>query len=327
MRLKSLSPPPRSRSPPRGGDSRGYGRGKQSDGPILFSGPLPSFGWEVSHFKNEKARKQALKREAKRKKLEAKNGAAPAGGVGKKKKKKDEIEPWSQRLRDRSMLGKNREQEARAVEKLARNWGVPWSTGTTRAEVEADIRLIEEEKKAIRREREIVLLAKKWDLPWTHDLTIEKIRAVINKKRQAEKAAELAKKWGVQWSHGTTLRTVQATVKAIKKQRQQAVQATRFRPSDFPQAFSHFSFVASGHRLLVCDIQGVFTHAEDGQPPLFELTDPVILRNKEYVETGGGGTGRRAENGADKGIEEFFKLHKCNDVCRRLGLKEWTVTA
>jgi hypothetical protein len=325
VRLKSLSPPPRSRSPPRGSDSRGYGRGKQPDGPSLFSGPLPSFKWEVSHFKDEKARKQALKREAKaRRKWEAKNGAVPAGGGKKTNGKKSKIEPWSERLRDRSMIGKNREQEARAVEKLARSWNVPWSIGTTRAEVEADICLIEEEKKAIRQEREIVLLAKKWGLPWTHDLTLDKIRAVINKKQQAEKAAKLAKKWGVQWSHGTSLQAVQAKVKAIRKKRQQEVLATRFRPSDFPQAFSHFSFVASGHRQLVCDIQGVFTHAKDGQPPLFELTDPVILRNKEYVEAGGVGTGRRAENGADKGIEEFFKLHKCNDVCRRLGLREWT---
>ena len=81
---------------------------------------------------------------------------------------------------------------------------------------------------------------------------------------------------------------------------------------EVPQAFSHFSYVASHGKQLVCDLQGVW-NADDG----FMLTDPVV----HYVSS----TGKRHKNGAtDRGIEgvqNFFKTHKCGPLCKRLGLE------
>jgi hypothetical protein len=65
-----------------------------------------------------------------------------------------------------------------------------------------------------------------------------------------------------------------------------------------PQAYSHFSFVHSGKRLCVCDIQGV----------LDMYTDP-------QVHTGSGQGFGQGNLGLD-GIHRFLGTHICNDVCR-----------
>lgn len=76
--------------------------------------------------------------------------------------------------------------------------------------------------------------------------------------------------------------------------------------SDFerntPQAFSHFTYEASGHQILVVDIQGVGDH----------YTDPQIhtCRGKEF---GKGNLARR-------GFERFLESHRCNLICRYLKL-------
>jgi hypothetical protein len=79
---------------------------------------------------------------------------------------------------------------------------------------------------------------------------------------------------------------------------------------EVPQCFSHFTWSVTSGKKLVCDIQGVW-NATDG----FTLTDPVIHYNS---------SNRRHVNGAtDKGkagMGNFFKSHKCCDLCRRLGL-------
>ncbi|KAI9908231.1 hypothetical protein PsorP6_003014 [Peronosclerospora sorghi] len=69
-----------------------------------------------------------------------------------------------------------------------------------------------------------------------------------------------------------------------------------------PQTFSHFTYEASGHELLVVDIQGVGDH----------YTDPQIhtRRGKEF------GKG----NLALRGIERFLASHRCNAICRYLKL-------
>ena len=67
------------------------------------------------------------------------------------------------------------------------------------------------------------------------------------------------------------------------------------------------SFAWSNGQALLCDIQGVWNHV-DG----FVLTDPVILSR----------AGRKwgsTDKGID-GIRRFFRTHKCNGLCRRLGL-------
>ncbi|CAD2217198.1 hypothetical protein AGDE_12550 [Angomonas deanei] len=69
-----------------------------------------------------------------------------------------------------------------------------------------------------------------------------------------------------------------------------------------PQAFSHFTYHASNHELLIVDIQGV----DD------IYTDPQIL------SPDGEGYGRG--NLGAKGIQRFIESHKCNGVCKHLGL-------
>jgi hypothetical protein len=45
-----------------------------------------------------------------------------------------------------------------------------------------------------------------------------------------------------------------------------------FTASQVAQAFSHFTYWASGRKRLVCDLQGVF----DAQANLLKFSDPVI---------------------------------------------------
>ncbi|XP_066936684.1 uncharacterized protein [Clytia hemisphaerica] len=83
---------------------------------------------------------------------------------------------------------------------------------------------------------------------------------------------------------------------------------------DVPQAFSHFSHKRSRRRRMVCDLQGVLDTSQ--KPPMFELTDPVIhyksSRNRENVYG-------KTDKG-QKGINDFFQTHKCNNLCRALGI-------
>ena len=100
-------------------------------------------------------------------------------------------------------------------------------------------------------------------------------------------------------------------------------QRWRINSDDVPQAFSHFTIdfcqrPNSQFRLeggeagacLVCDLQGCYsksTHA-------FKLIDPVI-HSDLGVKNLFGATDRGA-----KGIEDFLKSHKCNEVCRMMEL-------
>mmetsp|Transcript_29675 Transcript_29675/g.59657 ORF Transcript_29675/g.59657 Transcript_29675/m.59657 type:complete len:459 (-) Transcript_29675:52-1428(-) len=78
---------------------------------------------------------------------------------------------------------------------------------------------------------------------------------------------------------------------------------------DIPQAFSHFTYNASGRRFLVCDLQGVLDVKKC--PPVFELTDPAIHYSEQTRRTDFGRTDK-----GENGIEEFFKTHTCSDLCR-----------
>lgn len=72
-----------------------------------------------------------------------------------------------------------------------------------------------------------------------------------------------------------------------------------------PQAFSHWTWVHSGGKILVCDIQGV--------GDLY--TDPQIHSNAGHQNFLYG----RGDMGID-GINQFFATHRCNGLCRSLGL-------
>ena len=85
---------------------------------------------------------------------------------------------------------------------------------------------------------------------------------------------------------------------------------------DFPQAFSHFSYIHTERKMLVCDLQGVLD--ESVWPPMYELTDPVI----HYASSGGRTKVYGRTDRGKKGIADFFSSHKCNVLCRVLGLTE-----
>lgn len=70
-----------------------------------------------------------------------------------------------------------------------------------------------------------------------------------------------------------------------------------------PQAFSHFTFEFSKEQLLICDIQGVNDI----------YTDPQI-HSYEHRELFGDG------NLGPRGIARFLASHKCNPICKHLGL-------
>ncbi|KXZ55304.1 hypothetical protein GPECTOR_3g439 [Gonium pectorale] len=76
---------------------------------------------------------------------------------------------------------------------------------------------------------------------------------------------------------------------------------------EVPQCFSHFTFIHSGGRKLVCDLQGVW-NSTDG----FTLTDPVIHHHSGSKKNG-------ATDKGQTGISNFFATHKCGPLCRRLG--------
>ena len=88
-----------------------------------------------------------------------------------------------------------------------------------------------------------------------------------------------------------------------------------FSHEDIPQAFSHFTYLASNRKFLVCDLQGVKNMKT--RPPVFELTDPAIhyseiTNRKDYGRTDRG----------QQGVDNFFNTHKCSGLCHSL-LKKW----
>ncbi len=82
-----------------------------------------------------------------------------------------------------------------------------------------------------------------------------------------------------------------------------------FSPSEVAQAFSHFSYWATGRKRLICDIQGVFCEEIN----TLRLSDPVIhyynhLKEDKRMVHG------RTDRG-HKGIQMFFDTHKCSKLC------------
>ena len=85
-------------------------------------------------------------------------------------------------------------------------------------------------------------------------------------------------------------------------------------PTDYVQAFTHFTYLFTVRQVMVCDLQGVYNY--DLVPPTFEFTDPAIhYRSKK---------GRRHVFGrtddGEAGMDKFFETHKCNQVCKLMQL-------
>jgi Alpha-kinase family len=94
-------------------------------------------------------------------------------------------------------------------------------------------------------------------------------------------------------------------------------------PEEFLQAFSHFSYRFTERKMLVCDLQGVFSTS--AVPPTFELTDPAIHSKGDWDGSRVNAFGR-TDKGPD-GMDMFFKSHKCSGLCKLLQLykanSEW----
>ncbi|KAL7521922.1 hypothetical protein ACHAWX_006614 [Stephanocyclus meneghinianus] len=88
-----------------------------------------------------------------------------------------------------------------------------------------------------------------------------------------------------------------------------------FSIDDIPQAFSHFTYIFSKRKFLVCDLQGVLSTKPN--EPLFELTDPVIHYSEMTDRRDFGRTDR-----GQQGIDDFFRSHKCSNLCHML-FRRW----
>ncbi len=91
--------------------------------------------------------------------------------------------------------------------------------------------------------------------------------------------------------------------------------------TDYIQAFTHFTYLFTNKEAMVCDLQGVYN--ADMVPPTFELTDPAIhYRSKSGKSNVFGRT-----DAGERGMDLFFKTHKCNRVCKLMKLsrknKRW----
>mmetsp|Transcript_146827 Transcript_146827/g.267643 ORF Transcript_146827/g.267643 Transcript_146827/m.267643 type:complete len:1031 (-) Transcript_146827:41-3133(-) len=75
--------------------------------------------------------------------------------------------------------------------------------------------------------------------------------------------------------------------------------------SDVAQAFSHFSYHESGGRMLVVDVQGIYSGES------LTLSDPQVLSCD--------GSFGRGDLGCE-GMKRFFASHRCNGFCKKLGL-------
>jgi len=79
-----------------------------------------------------------------------------------------------------------------------------------------------------------------------------------------------------------------------------------------PQTFSHFTYIHSGGKLVICDIQGCFV----GRSNEYVLTDPAChqLPNADGTKEFGGA------NLGEAGFRKFFGSHECNQFCHIMGL-------
>ena len=85
-----------------------------------------------------------------------------------------------------------------------------------------------------------------------------------------------------------------------------------FSPEEVAQAFSHFSYKATGRKRLICDLQGVYDESQN----ILRFSDPVIhYHNPAHA--------RRAQvhgrtDRGQKGVLMFFETHKeyCGHLCR-----------
>lgn len=81
-------------------------------------------------------------------------------------------------------------------------------------------------------------------------------------------------------------------------------------PSEYLHAFSHFTHVYTGRKLVVCELKGVYN--TDSWPPTFELTSPVI----HYRSLIGRKNVYGCTDEGKLGFKRFVEFHQCSRLCR-----------
>ena len=87
------------------------------------------------------------------------------------------------------------------------------------------------------------------------------------------------------------------------------------RDEDFMDAFSHFTYEFSSCQHMVVDLQGSTKQVGHDGRREFVLTDPAIHSRNRHDRMLSGRTNR-----GKRGMDAFFRTHKCNAACRLFGL-------
>jgi Alpha-kinase family len=85
-----------------------------------------------------------------------------------------------------------------------------------------------------------------------------------------------------------------------------------FTPSEVAQAFSHFTYWASGRKRLICDLQGVY----DEKDKKLILSDPVIHYYNDFNNSSPSHRRYGDGNRERRGMAEFFATHECGYLCK-----------
>lgn len=85
-----------------------------------------------------------------------------------------------------------------------------------------------------------------------------------------------------------------------------------FTIDEIPQAFSHFTYINSGRKFLICDLQGVLNTKSN--PPVFEMTDPAIHYYRKMTSRRDFG---RTDRGQE-GIDHFLRTYKSYEFSKVL---------
>lgn len=86
--------------------------------------------------------------------------------------------------------------------------------------------------------------------------------------------------------------------------------------TEIAQAFSHFTFEASGGNHMVLDLQGVYVDKEHRRRPHIIMTDPQVVSLEKSFGPGDLGV---------EGMRAFFNSHKCGATCRQMRLDPYTL--
>lgn len=81
--------------------------------------------------------------------------------------------------------------------------------------------------------------------------------------------------------------------------------------TEIAQAFSHFTFEASGGEQMVLDLQGVYVDKAHRRRPHIIMTDPQVVSLERSFGPGDLGL---------EGMCAFFRTHKCGATCREMRL-------